>query len=542
MSETYKIIYDMKPAKIAQTITSTDVDYQATIPDTDRYTADKYDLVLTMRDTVQGRSVSFHLNNTQLGVAAYLQYWHFDDTEKDIAQFTFNELKKASAKLIDEIIYERPPIAVIIPKFRTALHPIDPDHKEKSGIIHYNWYITEVEKAPDWRATIYGPRYPDKHISTMNENWVINLDEDGRAIEQEGDSPRNRITKYKYDTSEKFSFSFDKDMKNSYLVKQAGLSTLGDWLKTRWNNLRLPIFLTSAASATLLAQSILAQDFTQINKLEQAAQQYAIQSGEQISIPAPLTEQEIPPEIIQQSSALMTETQDAGGLRIEDWVDRVIQQESSGDPNAESPVGARGLMQIMRPTWDEWTEKLYGRVLPFDQAFDSDINKEVGTAYLKWVQTTLRNWMNKEPTIEQILAAYNGGIGRLRQNEYQVDRMPGESRDYSERITGAKPFQTERTPKSLVPPFDSTQRQVFNPKYPQASSNQYKVAFNISDALQMHPKSNDPRAGEVRAITKQVFTSLRLPWSDKVITLLLQSGIDRDMLGYANFCWNLFST
>jgi len=105
-------------------------------------------------------------------------------------------------------------------------------------------------------------------------------------------------------------------------------------------------------------------------------------------------------------------------------VDAIIAVESSGNPRAVSRCGARGLMQIMPATWREMTDE------PFSRAFDPVLNRQVGTEYLAWIHRTLRRWTGTEPTIEQILAAYNGGIGRLRKVGYRVDRMPRESRRY----------------------------------------------------------------------------------------------------------------
>jgi soluble lytic murein transglycosylase-like protein len=120
---------------------------------------------------------------------------------------------------------------------------------------------------------------------------------------------------------------------------------------------------------------------------------------------------------------------------IEQWVPKIIQQESRGNPKAVSHAGARGLMQIMPRTWAEMTKKLYGKPLPFKRAFEPELNKKVGIYYYKWIQNTLRDKMKKEPTIEQILAAYNGGIGNLSKANYDIQRMPAESIDYVAKIT-----------------------------------------------------------------------------------------------------------
>lgn len=122
-------------------------------------------------------------------------------------------------------------------------------------------------------------------------------------------------------------------------------------------------------------------------------------------------------------------------VNTEEWIERIILQESGGNPNARSRVNARGLMQVMPKTWAEQTKKIFNKELSFDQAYDPKINRQVGTAYLKEIQKILRSWMGKEPTIEHILAAYNGGVGTLRKCNYDISKMPRESRDYVKKIT-----------------------------------------------------------------------------------------------------------
>lgn len=147
------------------------------------------------------------------------------------------------------------------------------------------------------------------------------------------------------------------------------------------------------------------------------------------------------------------------GINIPEWVEKIIHQESKGNPNAVSPKGARGIMQIMEPTWKEQTKKLYGKELPYDKAFDPDINREVAVSYLGWIKDTLREWMGTEPTIEDILAAYNGGIGRYRKMKYDLDNMPTETQNYVQQITGSKPMKMreKHPPKRQIEPFVSDQ-------------------------------------------------------------------------------------
>jgi len=125
-------------------------------------------------------------------------------------------------------------------------------------------------------------------------------------------------------------------------------------------------------------------------------------------------------------------------VNIEIWIDRIIKQESQGNPKAVSPKGAVGIMQIMPKTWTEMSKKVYGKPLPLNERTNPEKNKKVGTAYLKEIQDILRKEFKKEPTIEQILAAYNGGPYRLIEKKGNVWAMPEETRKYVEKITGTK--------------------------------------------------------------------------------------------------------
>ncbi len=83
----------------------------------------------------------------------------------------------------------------------------------------------------------------------------------------------------------------------------------------------------------------------------------------------------------------------------------VIRAESSFQPEAKSPMGARGLMQIMPETGKWIAEKLK---VEFDEEKldDPRYNIEFGTYYLSYL---LDHFSEKEVA----LAAYNGGIGNV---------------------------------------------------------------------------------------------------------------------------------
>ncbi|KUJ84291.1 hypothetical protein AVO43_00865 [Microbulbifer sp. ZGT114] len=91
-----------------------------------------------------------------------------------------------------------------------------------------------------------------------------------------------------------------------------------------------------------------------------------------------------------------------------DWRLVVAQmwQESNFDPGAESQVGAQGLMQVMPRTAQEM-----GFQPPL---FDPEDSLQAGTKYLNWVRERLDEELPADERLWFALAAYNAGIGHLR--------------------------------------------------------------------------------------------------------------------------------
>ncbi len=116
-------------------------------------------------------------------------------------------------------------------------------------------------------------------------------------------------------------------------------------------------------------------------------------------------------------------------------VDSVIRVESGYNPNAVSPKGAQGLMQLMPPT---------ARMLGVNDSFDPAENIEAGVKYLKYLQD-----LYKDDRLA--LAAYNAGpaaVDRYKQvppypetQKYveQVGKKYGEARTAADKKAAAVP-------------------------------------------------------------------------------------------------------
>lgn len=97
-----------------------------------------------------------------------------------------------------------------------------------------------------------------------------------------------------------------------------------------------------------------------------------------------------------------------------DWrlVASLVWAESSFNPRAESGAGAKGLMQIMEPTWNEWSPRVGA-----SDMFSPEHNVAVGCAYLAWLLRQTNG------NVYKALHAYVWGIGNVLSNEPPPDEV-----------------------------------------------------------------------------------------------------------------------
>ncbi|MAJ59891.1 MAG: hypothetical protein CBC48_07895 [bacterium TMED88] len=95
----------------------------------------------------------------------------------------------------------------------------------------------------------------------------------------------------------------------------------------------------------------------------------------------------------------------------------IIHVESSGNPDAVSHVGARGLMQLMPSTAQEIAGKLKLDWAGPDSLFDPVVNVTLGIAYLRQLNDRFED-------IPMALAAYNWGPSRIRRRIQRGDSLP----------------------------------------------------------------------------------------------------------------------
>jgi len=116
-----------------------------------------------------------------------------------------------------------------------------------------------------------------------------------------------------------------------------------------------------------------------------------------------------------------------------DMIRAVIQAESSGDPNAVSPAGAQGLMQLMPDT---------ARDMGVDDPFDIRENILGGVKYLSRLFDKYGDW-------NKVLAAYNAGPGRV--DRYGADVPFPETQNY---VSKVKRFMGRPSGSSIIVPFE----------------------------------------------------------------------------------------
>lgn len=119
--------------------------------------------------------------------------------------------------------------------------------------------------------------------------------------------------------------------------------------------------------------------------------------------------------------------------------------ESALDPRAVSRVGARGLLQFMPATWEEWT--------PAEDPFNPEASIRAGARYMRWLLDYLAGGHGVpsvgEERYDQALAAYNWGIGNvarsLRSERPWREQLPAETEAYLARIGRLYDALCERT-------------------------------------------------------------------------------------------------
>jgi len=135
------------------------------------------------------------------------------------------------------------------------------------------------------------------------------------------------------------------------------------------------------------------------------------------SKPVPVENELSPDKNRVEVDAIIARAAEAHGVDAK-LIEAVIKTESDFNPDAVSPVGAQGLMQLMPGTAED---------LGVKDPFDAEENVQAGSRYLKQLLDRY------DGDTGLALAAYNWGMGNL---ERHPERMPQETINYISKING----------------------------------------------------------------------------------------------------------
>lgn len=110
-------------------------------------------------------------------------------------------------------------------------------------------------------------------------------------------------------------------------------------------------------------------------------------------------------------------------------MDIIMEIESSNNPNAISPVGARGICQIMPNTWDECCNRLNVN-WDWEEAFNKEKNLKIGTYYINKRIPEMLKYYKIEDNYKNRLMSYNWGIGNVKSFYENKKDIPIETKNY----------------------------------------------------------------------------------------------------------------
>lgn len=122
----------------------------------------------------------------------------------------------------------------------------------------------------------------------------------------------------------------------------------------------------------------------------------------------------------------------------------IVRSESGFNPNVTSPVGARGLMQLMPLTAQGIARRLGESDFTLDKLYEPELNIRYGTFHMQGLMGRYNS------DLEPAIVAYNGGGGagdRYRAGERST--VPTESLNYVKKVLAAKQAYEELYPVRL---------------------------------------------------------------------------------------------
>lgn len=241
-------------------------DYSDSFADSDRYITDRYDLKLSIVGTKFGYSVSCQVYSIQIGLASYMQYWHYKDSELNEAKKTFSKIKSFTEQIRKYLEFNRHPMVSVLSQFKSHMSPIDIRHQERTGITSVN-QAKFLPVADDYRVTLYGNRYPENDIGPL---YSEPINEPNKSVEVSNKNSRDQQYSYKYASTQAWTYQFagneyiEKIFANKPKISYAQMTDgdMADRISQGWK-VSLPIaknfliwFLSIGGTQELLNQSL----------------------------------------------------------------------------------------------------------------------------------------------------------------------------------------------------------------------------------------------------------------------------------------------
>jgi hypothetical protein len=127
-------------------------------------------------------------------------------------------------------------------------------------------------------------------------------------------------------------------------------------------------------------------------------------------------------------SLLITAAAVQATVITDQFLERVAHVESGHRADAVGDSGkAVGAFQFWAIGWEHASQlrKASGQpVWPYYAARDYAKSKEYARTYLTYIERSLAKALGRQPTVGEIYAAWNCGLGRFRQLGYDLNRVP----------------------------------------------------------------------------------------------------------------------
>lgn len=138
--------------------------WEAQIGDYQRWVIDTFSCALFLTKTAKMVTISLNIWNWHNSTMMFQDFWKYGVKEEKKARSSFEKMKVAGQKVIDDYTKgerSEAPNCMIFTGMRKDFWNIDREHLAKTNIPHINYARQKADYENDWRSTLYGNRYPE---------------------------------------------------------------------------------------------------------------------------------------------------------------------------------------------------------------------------------------------------------------------------------------------------------------------------------------------------------------------------------------------